>query len=197
MRRCTPAKPVIACRSAGQAFSAPSTSDLDPELFAKWKMLRKFTIMNARGNSLEYTASREKRQELGAALLDVYAKPNPEFGWSPVPVDPEQGQEQPPVMMGVCASNIRTAVRAYRDWCQALGVEFVMPVPRTDSGDTSLAAMQGGVYIKYNATGRSAYASIYFGKDHGVLVQLGQAQLGSFPLGLWDEDQKNPPVEIC
>jgi hypothetical protein len=37
------------------------------------------------------------------------------------------------------------------------------------------------------------YMSPYVGQERGVLLQLGQEQLGHFPLGLWDEDKKNPP----
>jgi hypothetical protein len=61
---------------------------------------------------------------------------------------------------------------------------------------TALANVTGPVYLKYNALSKAAYVSVYFGKDRGVLVQLGQEQLGHFPLGLWDEDQAQPPPEL-
>jgi hypothetical protein len=35
--------------------------------------------------------------------------------------------------------------------------------------------------------------SRYDGKDRGVLIQLGELQLGHFPLGFFDEARQNPP----
>ncbi len=37
------------------------------------------------------------------------------------------------------------------------------------------------------------YVSRYDGKDRGVLIQLGQLQLGHFPLGFFDEAMSKPP----
>jgi hypothetical protein len=34
------------------------------------------------------------------------------------------------LLMGIMASDVRLAMRGFRDWCQALGVEFVMPENR-------------------------------------------------------------------
>ena len=36
------------------------------------------------------------------------------------------------------------------------------------------------------------YVSSYESRDKGVLVQMGQEQLGHFPLGLFDEAMQNP-----
>jgi hypothetical protein len=36
----------------------------------------------------------------------------------------------------------------------------------------------------------------YFGRDRGVLLQLGQQQLGHFPLGLFDEQMANPAPSL-
>ena len=38
--------------------------------------------------------------------------------------------------------------------------------------------------------------SRYYGRDRGVLLQLGQQQLGHFPLGLFDEAMANPPPQM-
>ncbi len=40
------------------------------------------------------------------------------------------------------------------------------------------------------------YASSYFGKERGVLIQLGMEQIGQLPLGLWDEDMSGAPPEL-
>jgi hypothetical protein len=47
--------------------------------------------------------------------------------------------------------------------------------------------------VKYNSATGLCYASRYEGRDRGVLVQLGQAQVGHLPLGLLDEAMANPP----
>jgi hypothetical protein len=64
------------------------------------------------------------------------------------------------------------------------------------SSSSSLAAVRGPVYLKYNSKTGQCYVSPYRGNDRGVLVQLGQAQLGHFPLGLWDEGMTQPPPMV-
>ncbi len=44
----------------------------------------------------------------------------------------------------------------------------------------------GPVYCKWNGALQNCYVSPLTGKDRGVLLQLGGAQLGHFPLGLFD-----------
>ncbi|GFH19919.1 DUF1824 domain-containing [Haematococcus lacustris] len=60
------------------------------------------------------------------------------------------------------------------------------------AGVTQLAEIQGPVYLKYNSLSQVCYASPYFGRERGVLVQLGQQQFGHFPLGMFDEDMRRP-----
>jgi hypothetical protein len=43
---------------------------------------------------------------------------------------------------------------------------------------------------------QSCYVSAYLGRERGVLLQLGSEQLGTFPLGLWDEEQRAPPPTL-
>jgi hypothetical protein len=57
-------------------------------------------------------------------------------------------------------------------------------------------AIQGLCYIKYNSASGLCYATQYEGRDRGVLVQLGQAQLGHLPLGLHDESMARPPPSL-
>lgn len=59
------------------------------------------------------------------------------------------------------------------------------------SGIASVAAVKGPVYVKYNSQSQLCYVSPYVGQERGVLVQLGQEQLGHFPLGLCDEAMAN------
>ena len=90
-------------------------------------------------------------------------------------------------MLGILSSDVRWAVRALRDWTEAFELPFVPPVSRVP-GVPSVAQVRGTCYLKYNPVSGVCYVSEYQGKDRGVLVQLGQASLGHFPLGLWDED---------
>lgn len=141
------------------------------------------------------------------------------------------------MLLGVMASDVRLAVRALRDYCQALGLPFKvsdaacepLPVVSPDLGlkgcllaaihsltifdlpshaptpnavqmpesrvpeVAAAPAITGPVYVKFNSVSGLCYASRYEGRDRGVLVQLGQQQLGHFPLGLHDEQMLQPP----
>jgi hypothetical protein len=63
-------------------------------------------------------------------------------------------------------------------------------------GCPALPAVTGAVYIKYNSATGLCYASRYEGRDRGVLVQLGQQQLGHLPLGLMDEAMANAAPQL-
>lgn len=58
-----------------------------------------------------------------------------------------QGSE---VLLGVVAGDIRLGVRAFRDWCWALGLPYVKPESRVD-GVPQIKDIRGGVYIKYSS----------------------------------------------
>ena len=82
---------------------------------------------------------------------------------------------QPPVLLSL------VACRA----CQ-------MPESRVP-GVAAAPAIAGPIYVKYNSASGLCYATQYEGRDRGVLVQLGQRQLGHLPLGLHDEGMARPP----
>lgn len=42
----------------------------------------------------------------------------------------QAGWTPPDLMLGVLASDVRIAVRAYRDWCTELGVPYLAPESR-------------------------------------------------------------------
>lgn len=121
------------------------------------------------------------------ALQLIYGQPCAAEGWNPGAAGARE------VLLGVVASDGRLALRALRDWCAALGLEFLQPDCRV-AGAASVAGVAGPVYVKLNAASRLCYLSSYGGPDRGVLVQLGQGPLlGHFPLGFWDEAMANPP----
>jgi hypothetical protein len=172
---------------SGGAAAAPP---LPAEVAAAWAQLTDLTQKDFRGLARPLTATPAQRDGLRRALLAVYASANPAEGW------PGAGAQPPPdVLLGLLSSDVRLAVRALRDWTAGLGLPYVAPVSRIDGGGP-LAAVRGGVYLKYNARACMAYVTLYEGQDRGVLVQLGQAQLGHFPLGLFDEGMASPPPPL-
>ncbi len=66
-----------------------------------------------------------------------------------------------------------------------------MPESRVP-GVAAAPAITGPTYVKFNSVSGLCYASRYEGRDRGVLVQLGQEQLGHLPLGLHDESMDRP-----
>lgn len=169
--------------SSAPSTSAPSASDGDC-----WALLKEFTKREFRGASGDLVATPEKREALRTAVLTAYRAPHPPAGWGGPGPDAD-------VLLGVTASSARFAARAFRDWCAALDLPYVSPESRVP-GASGLSSIQGAVYIKYNARSRQCYAARYVGRDRGVLLQLGQEQLGHFPLGMFDEEMKNPEPVI-
>lgn len=145
------------------------------------------------------------------ALLEVAGTPREDIGW-----DPRQAN----IIFGIVSSDIRLAVRALRDYTDVFGVPFEVPEvrgsvrakpdkkstdisvvihprkrlwPQSRVPGASVTQIKGGVYVKYIVASKTCYASAYNGKDRGVLVQLGQEQVGHFPLGLFDEEMSKAP----
>ena len=114
---------------------------------------------------------------------------HPPAGWDP------DAAAQPEVLLGVLSGDVRLAVRALRDWCAALGLPYTVPESRA-AGAPNVAAIRGPAYIKFNSATRLCYATAYNGRDRGVLLQLGQQQLGHLPLGLFDEGMAAPPPAL-
>ncbi|KAG2487202.1 hypothetical protein HYH03_014176 [Edaphochlamys debaryana] len=165
------------------AGNVPNTAVADLE--AAWETLRDFTLKEFRGVAQEpYLSSPAKREKLRAALLLAYRQPYPAAGWTGPGPDTE-------VLLGVVASDVKFAARAYRDWCDELGLELVRPASRVEGMEDAMQ-LKGGVYLKYNSKTKLCYVTRYDGKDRGVLVQLGQLQLGHFPLGFFDEALSKP-----
>lgn len=154
-----------------------------------WSTLKDFTIQRFKGTAHQYTDSREKREELRDLLLRAYRAPYPEAGWS------GGCNGTSTVLIGLMASDIKMGLRALRDYCEALEVEFMLPEVKV-AGATSLAQVQGSIYIKHNPAIRVCYVSPFTGQDRGVLLQMGQMQFGHFPLGLFDEDLSKPAPSL-
>ncbi len=138
----------------------------------------------------------------------------PSEGWDPSIQPPE-------ILLGILSSDIRLAVRALRDWANALHVPFVIPTSRVSCTNSSchttlhaqlakckdsallqvegasvITSLRGSVYIKYNAVSQQCYATQYSGKDRGVLVTFGGSLVGHLPLGLFDESMQQAPPSL-
>ncbi|KAA6426201.1 MAG: hypothetical protein FRX49_04053 [Trebouxia sp. A1-2] len=150
-----------------------------------WALLHKLTKEDIKGKSNHLTASLDARNLLREAIEVVATNAAPSEGWDPSIQPPE-------ILLGILSSDIRLAVRALRDWANALHVPFVIPTSRVE-GVSVITSLRGSVYIKYNAVSQQCYATQYSGKDRGVLVTFGGSLIGHLPLGLFDESMQRAP----
>lgn len=88
-----------------------------------WDLLREFTKAEVKEAAASYLDSPSERRRLRAALETVAKRPLPAQGWDPAATEKE-------LLLGVLASDVRLAVRALRDWTDALHVPFVAPASR-------------------------------------------------------------------
>ncbi|GLI62347.1 hypothetical protein VaNZ11_004963 [Volvox africanus] len=182
--QCSHTRSALDAGSTTSAMDPPTTSTTERD--AAWELLRDFTLKEFRGAAQEpYLSSPAKRQRLREALKIAFSGQYPSAGWMGQTADSE-------VLLGVVASDVKLAARAYRDWCEELGLPVVLPSSRVDDVSSAMQ-LRGGVYLKYNSKTQLCYVTRYDGRDRGVLLQLGQLQLGHFPLGFFDEGMKKPP----
>eukprot|EP00890_Picochlorum_soloecismus_P002793 jgi/Picsp_1/3514/NSC_06352-R1_hypothetical protein CHLNCDRAFT_133204 [Chlorella variabilis] len=182
--------------SAGSSGSSGSSGSRNSE--ASWQTLEDFTREEFAGRAAtKYLSTRESRHDLKEAFLKAARTPHPSSGWSPM-LDQassgtdHQGSSQGVILLGVVASDVRYAVRSLRDYCNALNIPFVAPVPRGMTPVPKVPAIVGPVYIRYNSSTGQCTITTYSGRDRGVLVQFGSIQVGHLPLGLLDEDMSQP-----
>jgi hypothetical protein len=162
-----------------------STAD-DQQAYQPWALLLEFTKLDATGSSQSMLNSPLRRTSLKNALLNAIKQPYTPAAWNPA---------TPDILLGVLSSDVRLAVRSLRDYCKALEIPFIPPKSRVP-GVEAASMITGGVFIKYNLQSRSCYTTRYEGKDRGVLVTLGQEQVGHLPLGLFDEEMKELPPSM-
>lgn len=217
-----PPPPPFNTHTDGTSTSTSTSASASAADQDAWDLLRAFTAAEARGGAAAaqaFLGSADARARLRGALLAAYASPRPSAGWLPpaqvsttTPAGPGDADgatttatttavaapttaattASSPVLLGVVAGDARTAVRALRDWCGALSLDFALPECRVP-GASALADVRGGVYVKYSSAGPACHLSSYQGRDRGVLVQLGTDQFGHFPMGLFDEGKEAPP----
>lgn len=87
-------------------------------------------------------------------------------------------------MLGICADDWEQGIQALQQYSQALKLPLLLPTP----------ASIGAIYIKFNPSSHSCYASTYLGSDRGVLVAAQSDDLtklnemfGYLPLDLFAE----------
>jgi Domain of unknown function (DUF1824) len=64
------------------------------------------------------------------------------------------------LMLGICADDWEQGIQSLQQYSQALNLPLLLPTP----------ALSGAIYIKFNPSSPSCYASTYLGSDRGVLV---------------------------
>ncbi|GAX81350.1 hypothetical protein CEUSTIGMA_g8781.t1 [Chlamydomonas eustigma] len=162
-------------------------------------MLLDYSRKQFNGRPHHLTSSREGREELREIIMAIYSSrpsttPPGDTNYTPVTSNDAEDTtlRSDLLLLGIMASDVKMAMRGFRDWCQALNLDYVLPENRVP-GSLSLSEVKGSVYLKYNSVSKACYLSPYAGQERGVLLQLGQDRLlGHFPLGLWDEDHSNP-----
>lgn len=87
-------------------------------------------------------------------------------------------------MKGKCKFQSRHSSKAQTPHERPVTVTVILQVP----GIVAVPAIQGPVYVKYNAASLTSYVSSYDGRDRGVLITFGQIQVGHLPLGLFSMD---------
>ncbi len=88
------------------------------------------------------------------------------------------------LMLGICADDWEQGIQALQQYSCALNLPLLLPTP----------AAIGAVYIKFNPSSLSCYASTYLGNDRGVLLAAQSDDLtrlnemfGYLPLDLFAE----------
>ena len=112
--------------AAGLQVQAPS-QPMAPD--AAWDLLMEFTKKEAAGLAQPLLATAAARQRLRDALLTAAASPRPAASLNPA------ASPAPEVLLGVVASDVRLAMRALRDYCEALGLPFQVPESRVSGGE--------------------------------------------------------------
>jgi hypothetical protein len=89
------------------------------------------------------------------------------------------------VMLGICADDWEQGIRSLTQYARALDLPLLLPTP----------ALSGAIYIKFNPSSPTCYASAYLGTERGVLVAAQSDYLdrlndmfGHLPLDLFAEE---------
>eukprot|EP00250_Pteridium_aquilinum_P006669 c16538_g1_i1 orf=748-1275(-) len=152
--------PLLGCLQARSTFSLPSQTSC-----------RKLTIARAPLASTQQDS----------AVLDAAWEILEEFDKNDV--NALRAQEGCLPLLGICASSCKEALTALQQWTTALSCDFYMPQVLDSKHD--LSTLPGPVYIKYNPQAKASYLQAYTGKFRGVIVQIGQKQVGHLPLSLF------------
>eukprot|EP00897_Mesotaenium_endlicherianum_P003099 jgi/Mesen1/2817/ME000172S01967 len=140
-------------------------------LAAVWEILDRFNKNDIRGVS---QPSLESQDGISALQLSVL-----------VAARSALKSEGSPPLLGVCANDATSGIASLREWTHAL--ECPMSEPKVMEGSEKPEALDVGapVYIKYNARTTESYVTPYQGSYRGVIIQLGQRQVGHLPLDLF------------
>ena len=156
-----------------------------PHYSAAWTRLLAFTAADKAGRSRPLLTEASARASLASALWLAASSPRLSAGWDPA-TRPRR------LLLAVLAPSETLAARALRDYGALFGVAYVPPQPRVENG---------AVFVKLNAACDAPppvpRAVPYSGPDRGVLVTLGDVQVGHLPLGLLDEGREGPAPPLA
>lgn len=138
-------------------------------LDAAWEILEEFNKNDVKGLQQPSLESSDGVFALGASIVAA--------------VEASRAQEGCLPLLGICADNSKEALTALQHWTAALSCDFYMP--QVLDSKHNLNTLPGPVYIKYNAHSKASYVQAYTGKFRGVIVQVGQKQVGHLPLSLF------------
>eukprot|EP00250_Pteridium_aquilinum_P006670 c16538_g1_i2 orf=748-1350(-) len=177
--------PLLGCLQARSTFSLPSqtscrkltiaraplasTQQDSAVLDAAWEILEEFDKNDVKGLQQPSLESPDGVFALGASVVAA--------------VNALRAQEGCLPLLGICASSCKEALTALQQWTTALSCDFYMPQVLDSKHD--LSTLPGPVYIKYNPQAKASYLQAYTGKFRGVIVQIGQKQVGHLPLSLF------------
>ncbi|KAH7443746.1 hypothetical protein KP509_02G049200 [Ceratopteris richardii] len=147
----------------------PSRANSQEVLNAAWEILDEFNRNDVKGLEQPSLETPDGVFALGASVLAAIEASRTQDGCLP--------------LLGICADNCKEALATLQRWTKALNCDFCMPQVIDSKHD--LNSIPGPVYVKYNAHAKVSYLQPYAGKFRGVIVQIGQKQVGHLPLYLF------------
>lgn len=146
-----------------------STQEDSAVIGAAWEILEEFNKNDVKGFQQPSLQSPDGMFALGASVVAAVQACRAHDGCLP--------------LLGICATDTKEALTALQQWTTALSCDFFMPQVLDSKHD--LNTLPGPVYIKYNPQAKVSYLQAYTGNFRGVIVQIGQKQVGHLPLSLF------------
>lgn len=140
MRRMRPRRPILSSPTLGFSCRTTPGEPLAILVFIRYALKHfRWDRRDVKRQRQPLCDSREGREALRAALLAVLSNPWIDAGWDPASPAKE-------VLLGVISSDIRLAMRALRDYTEALNLPLVTPESRVP-GEPNVALIRVGLLM--------------------------------------------------